>query len=151
MGCKLHAKKIKAAQASSCKFTLKMQSTQLTLANVPSLKQIPYILRNYLALSWCKDAAASVCKLAYYVPHIPFLLNVYGRKSSHTTLFSFFFALPSVLIGDIIHSTLIRDTLLFTTAMWFKTVKTNSSLWWNGLCTIDPHQYVQTGLKNSLN
>lgn len=38
----------------------------------------------------------------------------------------------SVLIADIIHSTLHCDALLFTTTMWFKSAKPNSSLSHNG-------------------
>lgn len=58
---------------------------------------------------------------------IPLFLFVHRRISHNTLLF------PSVLIVDIIHSTLHSNALLFKTTKWFKTIKTSSSLRHNGL------------------
>lgn len=53
------------------------------------------------------------------------------RNPPHTHTHSSPF--PSALMADIIHSTLHSNALLFTMTVWFKTIKTNSSLAHNGL------------------
>lgn len=53
------------------------------------------------------------------LPSFPLCLSTYALKIPPHTLSPF----PSALIADIIHSTLHSNALLFTTTMWFNTIK----------------------------